>query len=101
MMNKQKLRKLKRQLARLRSHSASIRSDELKRFAQQLGRQRSHQRTNEPTFISLLLPYSRPISIPDHPGNLKRFTAENILDALEQDIFALEEELEGEKEADD
>jgi hypothetical protein len=43
--------------------------------------------------MSRLIPNSRPISIPDHPGSLKRFTAGNILDALEQDIFALEEML--------
>lgn len=96
-MNKSKLNKLKKQLARLRNGSASIKSTELKRFAKQLGRVRD-SRGKEPTYVSELLPYSRPISIPDHPGTLKRFTAENILDAFEQDIYALEEELEQEGE---
>jgi len=101
MMDKQKLRKLKTQLAKLRNRSAAIRSTELISFARQLGRERRTQRTGEPAFISTLLPYSRPISIPDHPGTLKRFTAENILDAFERDIFAFEEELETTEEADD
>ncbi|HEX9989277.1 MAG TPA: hypothetical protein VGE45_12465 [Chloroflexia bacterium] len=94
-MNKNKISKLKKQLVRLRNGSASIKSDDLQRFAKQLGRVRS-SRGKEPTYVSELLPYSAPISIPDHSGTLKRFTAENILDAFEQDIFAFEEELEQE-----
>lgn len=89
-MDARKLRKLKKQLARLRGRVANLRDTELIKFAGQLGRERS-KRGKEPTFISKLLPYSRPITIPGHPGSLKKFTAGNILDSFEQDIQALEE----------
>ncbi len=88
-MNKEKVRKLKKRLKRLRGRVANIRSQELISFAEALGRERT-ARGKEPTFVSRVLPYSRPISIPDHPGSLKKFTAGNILDAFEQDIIALE-----------
>jgi hypothetical protein len=77
----------------LRQRPANIRSLELQSLARALGRVRDTSRGKEPTFVSLLLPASRPLSIPDHPGSLKRFTAGNILDVLEQDIFALEDML--------
>jgi|SRR5882724_3086786 len=92
-MTRKKLQRLKRRLAMLRQRLANIRSTELQSFARALGRVRDTSRGKEPTFVSLLLPNSRPLSIPDHPGSLKRFTAGNILDTLEQDIFALEDML--------
>jgi hypothetical protein len=92
-MTRKKLQRLKQRLAMLRQRPANIRSAELQSLARALGRVRNTSRGKEPTFVSRLLPNSRPISIPDHPGSLKRFTAGNILDALEQDIFALEEML--------
>ncbi|MBI5565663.1 MAG: hypothetical protein HY870_12285 [Chloroflexi bacterium] len=91
-MNKKKLRKLKKQLARLRSRVANLRSQELVRFAEQLGRTRS-VRGKEPNYVSEDLPYSRPISIPNHPGSLNKYTAGNILDSFEEDIIAFEESL--------
>lgn len=99
-MDKAKLRREKRKLERLRQHPANIRAQELINLAEALGRERSN-RGKEPTFISLLLPDSNPISIPNHPGSLSRFTAGNILDALEQDIFNLEEMLESNGENND
>lgn len=39
-------------------------------------------------------PDLRPISIPSHPGTLKRFTAASILDQLDEDVFRWEETLE-------
>ncbi len=93
-MTKSKLRRLKQQLERLRARPANIRSAELKTFARQLGRTLRPQQTGEPPYVSQLLPYSRPISIPDHPGSMNRYTAGNILDSFEADIFALEEQLE-------
>lgn len=90
---KKKLQKLKRSLEGLRSRSGNLRHKDLKGLAEQLGRQLAGQRGKEPTFINPLLPQSRPISIPNHPGSLNRFTAEGILDQLEEDIFAIEEEL--------
>lgn len=91
-MDTRKLRRLKKSLSHLRGRVANIRSDELVKFAQALGRERS-KRGKEPTYVSKLLPHSRPISIPNHPGSLAKFTAGNILDAFEQDILAIEESL--------
>lgn len=91
-MDRKKLRRIKQTLKNLRSRPNNIRSKELRNFAKQLGRRRFN-RGHEPNFLSDLLPKSRPISIPDHPGSMARFTAENILDQLEQDIFELEEML--------
>lgn len=97
-MDIKKIRRLKKQVSRLRNRIANIRSQELVRLAQQLGRGQS-ERGKEPTYISELLPHSRPISIPNHPGSLKKFTAGNILDALERDILELEEMLSKKKES--
>jgi hypothetical protein len=94
-MNKYKLDKLKRELSKLRRQSAGIRSRDLQSLAKSLGRRRIKKRTGEPTWISTRFANARPISIPDHPGALKRFTAGNILDQLEQDLFLFEEELGG------
>ncbi len=95
-MNKPKLRKLKKQLERMRNRSASIRSEELASFAGQVGRVMD-PRGKEPTYVSEALPNSRPLSIPAHSGTMKRYTAESILDALEQDLLAYEEMLEQEE----
>ncbi|MBF0551070.1 MAG: hypothetical protein HQK60_11095 [Deltaproteobacteria bacterium] len=92
-MDKQKLHKITKKLAALRSKPNNIRSIELQRLAKSLGR-RLFDRGHEPNYLSDLLPSRRPISIPNHPGPMARFTAENILDQLEQDIFDLEEILE-------
>ncbi len=89
-MDNQKLRKLKRKLQQLRDRQASLTSRELENFARQLGRERHKKRGKEPTYVSMLLPNSRPISIPG-PGHLTKYTAGNVLDALERDIYALEE----------
>lgn len=78
-MDKKKLRKIKKNLDSLRSRPNNIRSSELQKLAKSLGRKRA-KRGHEPNYISDLLPRSRPISIPSHPGALARFTAENILD---------------------
>jgi hypothetical protein len=91
-MNKKKLKKIKLALAALRGKPNNIRSIDLQRVAKSLGR-RLRDRGHEPNYISDLLPKSRPISIPNHPGTMARFTAGNILDQLEQDIFDLEESL--------
>jgi len=90
-MNRKKLQRLKRRLVTLRQRLGNIKSSELQRLAQALGRHYDTSRGKEPTFVSRLLPHSRPISIPNHPGSLKKFTAGNILDRLEEDIAALED----------
>lgn len=92
-MDSKRLKKIKKTLNDLRSKPNNIRSKELIKLAKSLGR-RLFKRGHEPNYLSDLLPRSRPISIPNHPGAMARFTAENILDQLEQDIFDLEESIE-------
>ena len=81
---------MRKRLQALRTRSGIIKSGELERLARALGRRLSN-RGKEPTFVSDLLPQSRPLSIPHHPGTLKKGTADNILDQLEKDIDELEE----------
>jgi len=92
-MDKKKLGKIKKKTAALRSRSNNIRSIDLIKLAKSLGRKIAN-RGHEPNYISVFLPRNRPISIPNHPGAMARFTAENILDQLEQDIFYIEESIE-------
>jgi hypothetical protein len=89
-MDKVKLNRLKRRIAKMRLHPANIKSQDLIRLAEALGREKS-KRGKEPTYVSLLLPDNKPISIPNHPGSLNKYTVGNILDALELDIFTLED----------
>jgi len=91
-MNWSKLKRLKRQLEKYRGGIHNVRASQLVSLALQLGR-RPSSRGKEPTYVSDLLPMSRPISIPGHPGTLATGTVRNILDRLEQDIFEFEEEL--------
>ena len=91
-MDKNKLRKLKKELELLRSRKTNIRPREMINFAKKLGRVKSN-RGKEPNYINQIFPLLRPISIPNHPGSLYKFTAGNILDSLEEDIFTHEEEL--------
>jgi hypothetical protein len=89
-MNKRKLQRLRKRLEALRTRLGNIQSRELESLAKALGRKRAN-RGSEPTYVSELLPLSRPLSIPHHSTTLKRGTAGNILDQLERDIEALEE----------
>ncbi len=95
-MDKKKLKKIRKNLSNLRLKPNNIRSRELIKLAKSLGR-KLFDRGHEPTYISDLLPRSYPISIPKHPGALPRFTAGNILDQLEQDIFDLDNNTEEER----
>ncbi len=89
-MNRRKLRQLRKRLQALRARARNIESRELEKLARALGRKRA-ERGKEPTFISTLLPQSRPLSIPHHSATLKIGTARNILDQLEKDLDDLEE----------
>src|SRR5262249_32827999 len=90
-MTRRKLSRLRRRLQALRTRSGNIASSELERLAKALGR-KLDKRGKEPTFVSDLLPQSRPLSIPHHSGTtLKIGTANNILDQLEKDMDDLEE----------
>ncbi|HMD87848.1 MAG TPA: hypothetical protein VKF38_01675 [Anaerolineaceae bacterium] len=94
-MDENELKKLKTRLAKLRNQVANMTNAKLVSFAGALGRTRS-KRGKEPTYISELLPYSLPISIPGHK-KINKFTAGSILDAFEKDIEELEEILENQK----
>jgi hypothetical protein len=88
-MNRQKLAKLKARIANLRRRVNNLRHKDLESIALALGRIR-FPRGKEPTYITDVF-NAPPISIPDHPGNIKRGTATNILDALEMDIYRYEQ----------
>jgi hypothetical protein len=92
-MTKGKLNRIKRKHRGLRERSQDLRNHELAGLARSLGRRRS-KRGKEPTYVSEPFLDLRPVSIPSHPGPLKRFTAVSILDQLEEDIFRWEEILE-------
>lgn len=65
----------------------------MEKFAGQVGRKNLAQRGKEPTYMNEHLPDRLPLSIPHHSKPLKRGTAHNILDILEQDIDELEANL--------
>ena len=88
-----KLKKLRKNIESFRNRISNIRCKELEQLAKSLGRKRIN-RGGELTYESELLPNSRVLTIPKHPGALNKYTAGNILDHLEQDIFELEENLE-------
>jgi len=60
--------------------------------AAKLGRKRS-KRGKEPTYISEPFPDLRPLSIPSHSSGVKRFTAQGILDQLDEDVVRWQNEL--------
>jgi hypothetical protein len=86
-MNPKKLKKLRRDIDNF-LRRGGINSRELEALARALGRKR-HPRGSDPAWVSELAG-SHPISIPNHPTDLNRFTARNILDQLEADIDRLE-----------
>ncbi len=89
-MESKKLAKLRRQLDSLRQRGG-IKSRELESLTKAMGRRRHPKRGKEPTWVSDTVPNSRPLSIPNHPGDLNRFVAGSILDQLEEDLDRLEE----------
>ena len=91
-MNREQIARLKRRIAKMGNRLANIRAHELESLAIALGRVKSN-RGKEPTYVSELLLNSKPLSIPNHPVGVYKFTAGKILDALEQDLFYLEENL--------
>ena len=86
------LRGRRRQLDKLRNKINNITRRELETFARSLSR-RPKKRGKEKNFVSDLLPDKPPISIP-HQAKPYKTTANNILDALEGDIFDLENRIE-------
>ena len=96
-MDASKLAKIKRRIEECRKRANNLRHRDLESIANALGRERSKKRTNEPTYISTVFK-TNVITIPDHPGTLKKGTALSILDQLEEDVYRFEEELERETE---
>jgi hypothetical protein len=92
-MNRKTLDKLYTELDNLRLRKRNLTSRELESFAKKCGRRLSN-RGKEPTYVSDYFPYLRPVSIPNHPGNISVGTAGNILSFLEQDLFEWDEKLE-------
>lgn len=89
-MDRKKLGRLRREIAKLRG--SPRKSGELERLATKLGRGRVKRGayTWESTVFDL-----PPVSIPHHSKELKRFTAEGILDHLEaHDLRAWEQQIE-------
>ena len=91
-----KLAKLRRRIESLRGSPRKAR--ELESVARALGRKLVRP-GSEPTWISQEFPELRPVSIPHHSRDVKRFTSESILDHLEaNDVLAWERRLSHEAE---
>jgi hypothetical protein len=90
-MTLKKLRKLLKRIAQLRG--SSVKPRKLESLAKALGRTRA-KRGSEPTWVSTPFPDLRPLSIPHHSKEVNRFTAESILDQLEGDADAWQQQLE-------
>ena len=88
-MDLRKIRKLRSEIADLRGRGG-IKCAELQSLARRLGR-RLASRGKEPNWVHKDFPDSWPVSIPDHRGDLNRFTARGILDQLEGDLDRYEE----------
>lgn len=85
-MNRKKLKKLSRELARLRR--APQRAQALESLAQALGRKLDN-RGKEPVWVSTEFNDLRPVSIPHHgSSDVSIGTKNSILDQLEDDILA-------------
>lgn len=88
-MKPRKLTRLRQQIDGLRGRGG-IKPKELERLARSLGRVR-HKRGSEPNWVSTKFPDLRPVSIPHHGDqDLKRYTAQDILNQLELDIERFE-----------
>jgi hypothetical protein len=85
-----------KRVAQLRAHIAELRrardvkSRDIVRLAQAIGRKPDNKRGKEPTYIHPEIRNRRPLSIPNHP-TLAPGTKNNILDDLEGDLDAYEE----------
>jgi hypothetical protein len=89
MMSLGRIRRLRSRIEALRGRGG-IKAAELESLAQKLGRRRA-KRGREPTWVSDAFPDLSPVSIPNHPGDLNRYTAKGILDGLEADLDRHEE----------
>ncbi len=92
-MNLKKLKKIKKRLQELAASPQGRKSDELVHVAKKLGRTLAN-RGKEPTYVKIGVPqFSNPLSIPQHPGDLKTGTARSIIDQLMDDADIWEQHL--------
>ena len=94
-MTRNKLKKLWKELARLRA--GVQRAREIQAFAKKVGR-RSVLRGKEPAWESIEFPSLNSITIPDHGSkDLSTGVQRQLLDYLEDDLLAFEERLDEEE----
>ena len=85
-MNRNRLRKIERELIELSCAPRGRKAGVFISLAQKLGRTRVN-RGKEPTYERKIAPvFKFPLTIPSHPGDLKVGTARNIIDALLNDV---------------
>jgi hypothetical protein len=85
-VNPKALKKIKRQLKEMEKHPFNRKPDDFISIAKQLGRTKDN-RGKEPTYTRERDPsLSPPLSIPNHPGDVKPGTARSIIDALLSDV---------------
>lgn len=90
-MNRKRLERIK-QLHEALRHNKGIKSKKLQNLARSLGRKLDN-RGKEPNWINPNFQDLRPVSIPNHSVDMKRFTAKSVLDSLEEDIEHWEDSL--------
>jgi hypothetical protein len=88
-MDARKLAKIKKKISEARRGAANLKFKDLEKIAKMLGREQSKDRNNHPTFVSTLLD-TNVITIPNHSAGVKKYTALNILDQFDNDVFELE-----------
>ncbi len=90
-MTLRRVAQLRMRIAELR-RARDVKSRDIVRLAQAVGRKPDNKRGKEPTYVHPELRNRRPLSIPNHP-TLAPGTKNNILDDLEGDLDAYEENL--------
>lgn len=85
-MTPHKLRKIRAELEGIQASPNGIKSRALVTLAEKLGRTKFN-RGKEPTYVREDAPeLSPPLSIPKHPGDMKRGTVLSIVEALLSDV---------------
>ena len=89
-MTRSRVAKLLKEWESLRGQAGNLKSRDLSAFAKKLGR-KLNDRGKEPTYVSTLLEWRHPITIPNHPGNLGKGLTIKILNDLRDDLDELQE----------
>lgn len=86
-MQQKKLSKLERELEQLYRAPHGVKRERLVALATRIGRVARHSQGKEPRYEHVVLPGTRPLTIPGHPGReLKVGTVRSIADHLLQDV---------------